>query len=67
MENRTSIEHSIYLISKVKLLTTITVNHLNIANNGSSNKVHREFYLRFCSFTILILFNTKKEEKITLE
>lgn len=46
MENRTSIEHSIFLISEVKLLIIITVNHSNIANNEFSNNVHSKIYLR---------------------
>lgn len=45
MENRTSIEHSIFLISEVKLLIIITVNHSNITNNEFSNNVHK-IYLR---------------------
>lgn len=44
MENRT-VEHSILLVSELKLLTTITINHLNIANNESSNNVYSEIYL----------------------
>lgn len=56
MKNLTSIEHSIFLTSEVKLLIVITVNHSNIANNEFSNNVHSKIYLRSD-------FNSHKKKK----
>lgn len=50
MKNRTSIEHSIFLVSKLKLLTLIIINYLNIPNNESGNNLHSEIYLWSDSF-----------------